>query len=526
MIMNIYSAKNEENQSTTELNGHFIHFLLLIDVLIRIKPTEDDKKELIKRCREEYQDNDPQLSMIREFESDYIPRKALWWYTRDSFVYNMLNKALRTQNTELLYLFRFLIHDICELLKSHQCQEPIRAFRFQPMSNSELKTLQNSIENFISINSFFSTSARSDIALKYAIHSTASNDLHRVLFGITADPRVVKSKPFAAISSLSYFSQECEILFMVGCIFRLKSVRRDENNKLWLIEMQLADDGESDLKKLFDHLKNDYGGGEEEVNLQSFGDVLRHMGKYDLAKKVYTNVRRRGSGGDIAFYNLCFSLGMTHKAKNDFDRSLHWFQKGLRKKLEKDPTDYVYIAGLYCAIGNIHLEKHDYDEALKSYNKAMEYYEKGKATNCSDIASLYHGYARIQYSKKDYSEAFNSFRRSLIIQQRHLPDNHPDMAINHSGIGDIYRHLNQYQDALVHYQTSLEIRKKSLPPDHSDIGSSYQKIGMTYDTLNNWTEALKNYQTALVIYKKSLSPTHPSVIKVTKSIHRVQFNMK
>jgi hypothetical protein len=52
--------------------------------------------------------------MIDEFEMDYSSENALWWYSRDSFLYGMLNKALRTQDIDTLFLFRFFIRDIYE----------------------------------------------------------------------------------------------------------------------------------------------------------------------------------------------------------------------------------------------------------------------------------------------------------------------------------------------------------------------------------------------------------------------------
>ena len=39
--------------------------------------------------------------------------KSLLWYTKDSFVYRKLNEALRLQNIDILFLFRFFFHSIC-----------------------------------------------------------------------------------------------------------------------------------------------------------------------------------------------------------------------------------------------------------------------------------------------------------------------------------------------------------------------------------------------------------------------------
>ena len=110
---------------------------------------------------------DTQLALVHEFENEYSSDKALWWYTRDSFLYKMLNKALRVQNIDLLFLFRFVIGDIYQQLKQNQCQSPVRVYRGQVISNDELNTLQQSIGEFISINSFFSTSTNRHKALGF-----------------------------------------------------------------------------------------------------------------------------------------------------------------------------------------------------------------------------------------------------------------------------------------------------------------------------------------------------------------------
>ena len=74
--------------------------------LIRMKSIESDKQELIKLCKKEYENNNAQLAIVREFEKDYRTDKALCWYTRSAFLYRMLNKALRIQNIDLSFLFR------------------------------------------------------------------------------------------------------------------------------------------------------------------------------------------------------------------------------------------------------------------------------------------------------------------------------------------------------------------------------------------------------------------------------------
>ena len=169
LSFNVYAVQGSAIQSTTGLNGNFIHSLLLIDVLLRMKTNETDKQELISLCTKEYKSNDAQLALVREFESEYSPDKALWWYSRQSFLYKILNKALRTQNINLLFLFRFVIADIDRQLRQNQCQLFVRVYRGQVMSVEELNNLRQSVDNFFSINSFFSTSKNRQQAMRFLI---------------------------------------------------------------------------------------------------------------------------------------------------------------------------------------------------------------------------------------------------------------------------------------------------------------------------------------------------------------------
>jgi hypothetical protein len=152
--INIFTVNENPEQSTTGLNGRFIHSLLIIDVFLRMESVETDKQELIKLCKKEYKDNETQLAILREFEENYSQKNALWWYTRESFLYRMLNKALRVQNIDVLFLFRFFIRDIHRSLERNQCQSPIHAYRGQVLSSEELNNLRNQLVNLFLLTRF------------------------------------------------------------------------------------------------------------------------------------------------------------------------------------------------------------------------------------------------------------------------------------------------------------------------------------------------------------------------------------
>ncbi|CAF1568544.1 unnamed protein product [Didymodactylos carnosus] len=49
---------------------------------------------------------------IDDFDKNYDSKEAILWYTRDSFLCKLLNKAFRTENIDIIFKFRFFIIDL------------------------------------------------------------------------------------------------------------------------------------------------------------------------------------------------------------------------------------------------------------------------------------------------------------------------------------------------------------------------------------------------------------------------------
>jgi len=526
IAMTFYSASDDadQDQSTTELNGHFVQFLLLIDVLLRMKSVESDKKQLISLFQEMYEDEED-INTIDEFENDYSPEDALLWYSRNTFLYGMLNKALRTQDIDKLFLFRFFIRDIYEQLKENQCSSAVRVYRGQRLSKGEVNNLQKSIDDFISINSFFSTSTDRDKALKFIPEPDIPDGLERVLFVIDAHPCVVTTKPFADISSYSAFREEFEILFMIGSIFRIEDVRQDDD-EIWIIQMRLCSDDHHHLKELFVHMKKTYADSNKEITLLSFGRVLHQMGKFDLAEKIYERLLKELPSNDPSCSDLYYSLGVVTMNKGDYNTCVQWFEKTLKIKFQTDPSDYIYIGGIYNAIGEAYRNREDYKQALESFNRAVKLFEKAHAENHLDMAYFYNNIGLVYQEKEEYSEALNYYEKSLAIKGKHLPPTHPSISTAHNNIGLIHYSLRYYDDALDHYKQSLDIQLKSLPSQHPDIAMSYENMGRVYEEMGDWKQALTCFKNADTIYQKSLLSQHPDAVKNKENIRRILVKLK
>ncbi|KAG0419034.1 hypothetical protein DMUE_6384, partial [Dictyocoela muelleri] len=190
-----------------------------------------------------------------------------WWYTQDSFVYRLFNKALRKKNLSLLLLFRFLINDIESELDKHRCLTSIRVYRSQWMSKKEFELLKDSIGQLMSVNSFLWTNLIRKSALSNLKEfSGIDPNLQGVLFEIDIDVKCHSRKAFANITSFSYFKGEQEILFMLGTIFRIINIQSDPN-QIGIIQLLLCNDNQHELKSI-DHFQN-----RDELDPLAFGHL-------------------------------------------------------------------------------------------------------------------------------------------------------------------------------------------------------------------------------------------------------------
>ncbi|CAF3763744.1 unnamed protein product [Rotaria sp. Silwood1] len=334
LSINIFTTNTlTEGVSTTGINNNFLFSQVFMDCLIRLKYTEADQKELIEFCKQKYKGNNFELSNIGEFQEHYSSENALRWYTRESFFYKTLNAALRQSDIHAIFLFRKYIADIQQQLKNRQVRNSIRIYRCQMISNNELETLRKSCGQFISINSFFSTSIYKDNALKFLKTPDDTENLASVLFEIDANPQMAITRPFAALGELSEYKDEAEVLFMIGSIFRLDKVKRNDINQVWIVRMILCNDEEHVLKEVLMDMKEKFV--HDETNLLILGKFLWEMAKPNFAEKYYKRMLNQLSLDDPTLIDLYMELATTELQAGHQEESLKWRQKAseLKKKL-------------------------------------------------------------------------------------------------------------------------------------------------------------------------------------------------
>ncbi|CAF4975036.1 unnamed protein product [Rotaria sp. Silwood1] len=220
-------------QSTTEINGTFLFSQLLIHALLHMKSLSTDINEFVTECAKKYA-GQFKFKQVQEFYNSYKSDKPILEYTKTSFLHELINKTLRVQNIDMMFLLRFHIRDIQQQLAQHQCQSPVRVYREQLMSTQEVERLLSSVDQLISTNTILSTSLERMIAEFFFSDQLPPPDFEIILFIIDADPNAASDvTPFVNITQCSQFGDaKQEVLFMLGSIFCLTNIHQ-EGDHMW-----------------------------------------------------------------------------------------------------------------------------------------------------------------------------------------------------------------------------------------------------------------------------------------------------
>ncbi|CAF3102110.1 unnamed protein product [Rotaria socialis] len=522
LALDIFDTRANQGKSSTELNGQFVHSQLLINCLMRMRSTPNDKADFVSFLKKAYAHNESNLTIVREFERDYTPNQALHWYTRPCFLFQILNKALRVQNVDVLYLIRFFIRDVGRQLEEYKLISPITLYRYQLMSKEELDALRNSVGQLISVNSFFSTSRDRDIAFfLLSAAGPSNNDCQKVIFEIHADPRLESIKAFADITSFSAIQNEEEVLMTLGSIFRLVSIRRHDLG--WVIQMRLCSENDHDLKPIIDKIKYDvYGDDNARSNAGTYGHVLSLMGKYSEAEKYFNLIRSELCPDDKKLGACYQNLAILAAKKGNHDKSLELEQKALAIKREKLGSDDPHVADVLCNMSGSYYEKGDYKQALETCNNALAIYKRTLGEDDLKIAGCYLNMGSIHEKIGKNIEALEYFHKALSIQEKHLPSDHYSLGQSHQNIGMLQYLLGHSEVSLEHFKKALQTYEKSCASQDINFAYTYYGMGCVYISKKMFSEALMYSNKARDIFLKQLPPSHPSVFAVERNIQHIK----
>ncbi|CAF1175285.1 unnamed protein product, partial [Didymodactylos carnosus] len=550
-IFNEQNVKETSIQCLTNEQGKFIWFQLIIEVLFRMPQNIKAKSELISECQLQYENNSFEQKKIDEFNKSYCSHDAIRWYTRDCFLYRLLNKAFRTENIDTIFKYRFFISDIYNQLKILHSQylqtlssreSILTVYRGQMMSNEELQKLINNVGALISISTFFSTTRSSEVVSTFAGDQLQISGYKSVVIEIDLDQNI-DTKPFADISNESYSKNENEVLIAIGTVFRLEFV---ENlcDTLWYVKLTLTNDLDRHVKEIIKHYKLEIG---HTSDIGTLGRFLAHMGEYERADRYYNLALNELLDVDNNCYN-----------PNDLERMLVSCKQALDiEQNAVSSNNFIEICVIYANIATIYHFTENYLLALENYEKLCELFERYQSNQHLLLATLLNNVGQIHRSLTDNKKALIYHGKALELQAAYfpqcrrcdlgltylflgrvyhdmgdrkvakrfldsslkyclmdLPENHPNISTIYGALAELQGDMGEYSASLQYYEKSLTMIIDFLPPDHPRLGALYTNIGKLRQEQGDYTVALLNYEKALTILLKHLPENHQNIAAI------------
>jgi tetratricopeptide (TPR) repeat protein len=518
-----FSSTDASDPHFDRLDQSFMYSQLIKEILLTIVQDDDTaRKQFAQLCRDQYSSKDLSRSKIDDFERDYHLHTPVWWYTKEQFIYEMINRALRTQETEIIIKMGFFMQDLHQQIKrlhtGAACnKKPTDIYRGQGMFHDDFEKMRKNKGGLLSFNSFLSTSTDDKLAFARAESAKDDPNLIGIFFKMKVDAEH-SSTPFASVVESSYYQDtEQEFLFSMHSVFRIGDIKQ-EQARLWKVELTLTRDTDQQLMCLTDYIRKEIKGT---IGWHRLGKLLIKLGKLDYAEKVYKSLLdsapNYNSEEEEAY--IQHQLGNIHREKGLYKSALSFYEKALDIRNKE-------VANTNENIGLTYQYNGEYSNALSFHLETLRIREKCISLDDPAIASSYNNIGGVYNDIGDYSRALSFFQKTLEIDQKTLPPNHPDLATTYNNIGASHRRLGDLHSALVSYEKALEIQKHSLPPDHPELAATLYNIGLIRRQRGDYSIALSFYEQALEIRQKSLSPNCPDVAIVYNNIGLVYKDLK
>ncbi|UJR32519.1 hypothetical protein I4U23_019981 [Adineta vaga] len=291
-------------------------------------------------------------------------------------VYRLVNKALRCEDIDQLYAFRFFIGDLSESLARKQediirlNEETLTVYRGTKLSRDEFEKLKENQGNLISTNGFLSTSRYYEVALAFATKISKRSDVESVIFKIKCDVQKLRNIViFADIKEQSDFEDELEILFDLGAAFRIESVEHD--GQLYHINMSVTPEAQAITHHYTEITRHET---EERSVVIMFGRLMCQMGEYEKSQKYFEQLLNDPNGEDPAWIE--FNIGRSLHYKGNWEAAEIYYNRAYHRMINTNSLRVEDSAYVLNSIGTVLQAQQEYNKALDFHRQALDIYEK------------------------------------------------------------------------------------------------------------------------------------------------------
>jgi tetratricopeptide (TPR) repeat protein len=503
------------NEKLKQLELSFKYTHMLKGILSEIPNDDKSIKILADYCRELYRENTPALAVINEFESNYRSKSPIWWYTRQCFIYQLLNRALRTLEEDIILHTAFFIRDLHQQIEQLY-QQQVRSYRKgsfivyrgQGLSEADSEKLLQAEGGLMSFDGFLFASTNRNVSLKFATSALSKTGKTGILFKITLNPSIT-SIPFVSVQDFSYAKTEKDILFSIHTVFRVNKITKiDDNKPLYQVDLQPVADNDLELRALTERIGEEV---QDEKRWNQLGGFLITAKQFDKAERFCNKLLEQTS--DLGEKAICYcQLGQIKADDKNYEEAIEYCKKGLELCEQIPPPNHFYLVMCYEYLGHVYISQQEYSEALLCFIKTLQIRGTSLPLDHLGLVQSYRNIAYVYMFMQDFSTALSFNEKAVEIQEKNVPQNHRRLAMIYADIAVTYSITNNYSNALSFYQKILEIRENTIPQNYQDIAETYDDIGSMYMKMEEYPTALSSHKKALEIRKKVLSPEHAEML--------------
>ncbi|CAF5103129.1 unnamed protein product, partial [Rotaria magnacalcarata] len=153
-------AAGTDQKNLDQLPPSYMYSIIFKDIILEID--DDDEKSMntfVKFCQKQ----NISETQVNEFKREYHDNSPVYWYTKQMFLYGMLNRGLRSLDMEAMCKLGFFIRKLhLQLEQLHQeqsasFQTAFIVYRGQGLSQQDFQNLSDSKGGLLSFNNFLST---------------------------------------------------------------------------------------------------------------------------------------------------------------------------------------------------------------------------------------------------------------------------------------------------------------------------------------------------------------------------------
>ena len=541
LSFNLFHQNNDYKNDLSKMSASFLWYQLLIGILKQMPINEQIHKNIFQTY------NEVDKNEINQFKKNYTKEKSIELFHEKYFIRKILNKALRTKNIQLIYLFQYFIIDLYDQIQfekqNFRNQQLLKLYYGQKILKTEFDQFNKHIGCYISPNGFLSVSLNRTKSIELAKADILHDEHQSILFQFEIDPTLEQI-------TLVEIDDRQELIFNIDTVFKINSIEYDSSLQLWIINLFNDDKVRNILQKYFqsiEHFTNEnsflifFGRLFIELDqlIQSeiyfhilintlssnheamasiynqIGNFLADKGQLKLALDNYQHayqIRQKRLPNHHPHIAVSLNnIGLIYKDQGKFDQALDYCQKALTIDEINYPKDHVLKAMTIENIGGIYKEQRSFSMAQTYLLRALTMYKSVLPSNHYFLTDILNSLGKVYCDQGYYDRALTCYRKAYSISNINYADDHLQKAQTMENIGLLYKTNGMLEEAHVELSTALNMYKRIYPNEHHDIARCFGHIGLVYEAGDHLDFALDYFNKQLDMDEKCLSDDHQNI---------------